>query len=148
MSYSDKLRLPKWQRKRLEILSRDNFICCNCSDNETELQVHHKEYKNGCEPWEYDNSNFETLCKDCHTIIEIFRKQGLNVLILKKKINLELNSKAMTAYFFTQDGVKCVAIFDVIDNTYNLLLSISEATIIMFSSTMRDLVNPILKNHF
>lgn len=70
MTYPEKLRNPNWQKKRLEILSRDKFTCQLCTDKENELQVHHKTYKEGCEPWEYEDDNFITLCKDCHSKIE------------------------------------------------------------------------------
>ena len=35
MTYSDKLKSPKWQKKRLEILSLKDFKCevCNNEDN-------------------------------------------------------------------------------------------------------------------
>lgn len=80
MTYQEKLRDPRWQRKRLEVLSRDNFTCCFCTDQETELHVHHLSYEKGKEPWEYDISNFETLCKDCHSIIESIKKSGLIII--------------------------------------------------------------------
>jgi hypothetical protein len=63
-SYSEKLRDPRWQKKRLEILQRDNFKCRICNDTESELQVHHLSYAN--DPWEIDNWYLVTLCKDCH----------------------------------------------------------------------------------
>lgn len=64
--YSEKLRHPKWQRKRLEIFNRDDFACLNCDDTETELAVHHKEYSND-DPWKESSENLMTLCKNCHT---------------------------------------------------------------------------------
>lgn len=69
-SYSERLRDPRWQKKRLEIMQRDGFSCKFCGDNETELHVHHRRYINGNEPWEYDNSELDTLCKTCHSYIE------------------------------------------------------------------------------
>jgi len=30
------------------------------------LHVHHLRYKNGLLPWEYENTNFKTLCHLCH----------------------------------------------------------------------------------
>lgn len=65
-NYSDKLKSPKWQKKRLEILQRDNFTCCNCGDTERTLHVHHESYIKGKEPWDYPNKNFTTLCDMCH----------------------------------------------------------------------------------
>lgn len=64
MNYSEKLKSPKWQKKRLEVLSRDNFTCCKCGDTETELHVHHLKYTK--EPYDAPNEDLETLCKDCH----------------------------------------------------------------------------------
>ena len=69
-TYSDKLKSPKWQKKRLEILSRDKFTCKLCKDTETQLHVHHKYYEDGCDPWEYPNTALVTLCADCHKEIE------------------------------------------------------------------------------
>lgn len=63
-SYKEKLRSPKWQKKRLEILSRDNFTCVLCGDTETELHVNHLKYKD--EPFDTPNEDLETLCKHCH----------------------------------------------------------------------------------
>jgi hypothetical protein len=82
--YSDKLRNPKWQRKRLEVMQRDNFTCCLCGDSETELQVHHKSYEYGKEPHDYPLDNFQTLCKYCHDTVECFKKTGWRVLSVKK----------------------------------------------------------------
>lgn len=68
--YSEYLKNPKWQKKRLEILSRDNFSCVVCGngiDTDTQVHVHHLSYRKGCMPWEYDNSNYVTLCEKCHS---------------------------------------------------------------------------------
>jgi len=65
MDYSKKLKDPRWQQKRVEILERDNFTCQLCGDKKTTLIVHHKEYKK-CEPWDYHNDMLVTLCEDCH----------------------------------------------------------------------------------
>lgn len=65
--YSEKLKDPRWQKKRLEILNRDNFKCQNCNKKDKELQVHHLTYLKDCEPWEYQEYCLITLCVDCHT---------------------------------------------------------------------------------
>ena len=64
-AYSKKLRDPRWQKKRLEILNRDGFTCRLCEDSESTLHVHHKRYFSG-EPWEIPNSLLVTLCESCH----------------------------------------------------------------------------------
>ncbi len=66
LTYQEKLKHPKWQKKRLEILKRDNWACKKCGDVESELMVHHKFYKKGIEPWEYNNDALVTLCINCH----------------------------------------------------------------------------------
>jgi len=65
-TYSEKLKSPKWQRKRLEILERDGWKCSCCGDTETTLNVHHCYYKKDKEPWEYPNKSLIVLCEDCH----------------------------------------------------------------------------------
>lgn len=69
MTYIEKLRDPRWQKKRLEIMSRDEFMCQCCADKETNLQVHHLNYRKGAEPWEYPDTNFVTLCDRCHKFV-------------------------------------------------------------------------------
>lgn len=64
--YSDKLKSPKWQKKRLEILNLRGFKCELCKNEEQELHVHHRFYIKGRKPWEYDNDVFQVLCSDCH----------------------------------------------------------------------------------
>lgn len=68
--YTERLKHPLWQKKRLEIFNRDDFTCQKCGDTEAELQVHHKKYIDGCEPWEYDDSLLITYCVKCHKAVE------------------------------------------------------------------------------
>jgi len=76
-TYAEKLRDPRWQKKRLEIMSRDEFTCCNCYDAESTLNVHHHYYEKGKNPWDYPNSALATLCESCHKEIE---KERLDIL--------------------------------------------------------------------
>jgi hypothetical protein len=64
--YLELLRDPRWQRKRLEILERDGWECTFCGDTKTTLHVHHRYYKRGKKPWEYDDEALTTLCETCH----------------------------------------------------------------------------------
>jgi len=66
MKYSEKLKDPRWQKKRLEVLERDGWCCQNCGDSESTLHVHHKYYERNKEPWEYPLDAFLTLCEQCH----------------------------------------------------------------------------------
>lgn len=65
-SYSDELKDPRWQKKRLEILNRDEFTCQMCSDSESTLHVHHKRYIKGVKPWDYASHDLATVCENCH----------------------------------------------------------------------------------
>lgn len=81
MNYSEQLKSPKWQKKRLEIMQRDSFRCVNCKDENSTLHVHHKSYDTNKMAWEYEDSNFMTLCESCHKLehdkIEILEDGGL-----------------------------------------------------------------------
>ncbi len=65
-TYAEKLRDPRWQKKRLEIMSRDSFTCGLCESKSDTLNVHHRFYLKGVEPWDHPDSCLETLCKECH----------------------------------------------------------------------------------
>lgn len=77
ISYTDKLKDPRWQRKRLEIMQRDNWKCKLCGDEKTTLNVHHILYIKGLDPWEYDNKHLTTLCEECHNEVELLKKDGM-----------------------------------------------------------------------
>lgn len=67
MIYTDQLRMPRWQQRRLRIFERDGFACAQCGNTESELQVHHKDYFPGVKAWEYPDNDLTTLCKKCHS---------------------------------------------------------------------------------
>lgn len=70
-AYSKKLLDPRWQKKRLEVMNRDNFSCVYCGDNESTLNIHHESYKTN--PWESPLDDLKTLCIDCHGLIEHYK---------------------------------------------------------------------------
>lgn len=63
-SYSDLLKDPRWQKKRLEILQRDEFKCRFCGSSRDTLHVHHLKYAKT--PWDIDNIYLITICDCCH----------------------------------------------------------------------------------
>lgn len=65
-SYAEALKDPRWQKKRLEILSRDNWKCRRCDRGDKTLHVHHTRYFRGHMPWEYEGRCLRTLCEPCH----------------------------------------------------------------------------------
>jgi 5-methylcytosine-specific restriction endonuclease McrA len=78
--YTEQLRNPKWQKKRLEILSRDGWACVLCKDDTINLQVDHLKYISGKLPWEYPNELLQTLCERCH-----YEKSVKNPKLVKGK---------------------------------------------------------------
>ena len=52
MTDSDKIKKPKWHKRRLGILSRDNFKCRICNNEDDTLHVHHINYYKDRDPWD------------------------------------------------------------------------------------------------
>jgi 5-methylcytosine-specific restriction endonuclease McrA len=69
-SYSELLKDPRWQKRRLEIMQRDDFECKHCGNNINTLNVHHKYYIHNRAPWEYSDDVLITLCESCHIEFE------------------------------------------------------------------------------
>jgi hypothetical protein len=66
MTYSEKLKDPRWQKMRLKILERDDWACPSCFGTEQTLHVHHMIYSGNRNPWEYPMEDLITLCSECH----------------------------------------------------------------------------------
>lgn len=87
MNYSDELKDPRWQRKRLEKMQAADWKCEICGDGKKTLHVHHTNYYDGLNPWEYGINHLECLCEHCHALshiprekIRAFMDRGLLVL--------------------------------------------------------------------
>lgn len=65
-TYWQKLQDPRWQKLRLKAMEAKDFSCEICGDNESTLNVHHKEYFKGHEPWDYNIGQLSVLCEGCH----------------------------------------------------------------------------------
>lgn len=48
--YLEKLKDPRWQKKRLKVFERDEWTCQCCNDTESTLNVHHRYYKHNADP--------------------------------------------------------------------------------------------------
>jgi hypothetical protein len=84
-SYSEKLRDPRWQKKRLEILERDGWMCTMCNDKERELHIHHLNYTKE-NPHDELSENLISVCADCHFVIEFGKKAfpELTIIAIEK----------------------------------------------------------------
>lgn len=101
-TYFEKLRDPRWQKKRLEILERDNFTCQACQTKEKTLSIHHKYYDFKIEPWDYDNKTLITLCDRCHTEMDGVRKSlihSMGYLTLSELIDLDIMVMGMDGLY-------------------------------------------------
>ena len=128
-TYSDKLKDPRWQRKRLEIMSRDHFSCVVCRSKDKTLNVHHKQYVNGIDPWDHEDATLLTMCEDCHKREHTFMDEAIKMITktLRKKLNVTglilLNkmisdhNKILPDYYF-----QVVGRFLEIDGSFNYML--------------------------
>jgi len=66
--WSAAYRDSRWQKKRLEVMNRDEWTCrsCGASGDGVTLNVHHIYYESGKAPWDYENEMLITWCENCH----------------------------------------------------------------------------------
>jgi len=79
--YTELFKDPRWQKKRLEILERDEWKCLLCVDKKQTLHVHHKWYIRGLKPWEYANSCLMTMCDECHSFEHSIKEVSIQTLV-------------------------------------------------------------------
>jgi hypothetical protein len=105
--YVAKLRDPRWQKRRLQIMDRDEYACQTCGDDGTTLHIHHLWYSDG-EPWEVPDKALLTLCSTCHEYETETRKQS------EWKVTLGLRKLGCLASDFNSisDGIETLAIND------------------------------------
>jgi len=85
-NYALKLKDPGWQKRRLEILGRDEWTCQKYYGSEHTLHVHHRWYENGKAPWDAPDEALVALCEMCHKE-ETKRRRGVEagfVLALRR----------------------------------------------------------------
>lgn len=67
-TYEEKLSDENWLRKKLKILRRDAHSCKICSSKNC-LNVHHRYYIFGNDPWDYADDALVSLCERCHKLV-------------------------------------------------------------------------------
>ena len=75
MTYAEKLKHPKWQQRRLQLLESAKWKCERCSTKEVTLHVHHHFYRSRANPWDYPDYAYVVLCENCHADAEQENKQ-------------------------------------------------------------------------
>lgn len=97
--YLEKLKSPHWQRKRCEVMTRDDFTCVRCRSTEKQLHVHHLSYEYGKDPWDYPMENFATLCFECH-------EEETNILnVVGQRMRSSLRQDKQLATKFLDDAI-------------------------------------------
>ena len=89
-SYSQQYKDPRWQKRRLEILDRDNFMCRRCASQDSTLHVHHIHYEKGKKIWEARSQHLITLCSKCHDDMHYYKdimNESFNELVASVLIN-------------------------------------------------------------
>jgi ribosomal protein L37AE/L43A len=81
---------PRWQRKRLVCMERDNWNCVACGESKETLHVHHKRYCGDI--WDSPTEDLQTLCNGCHMGLGPHPKAG----VWYEKI-CEINRKLLVA---------------------------------------------------
>ena len=66
MTYQEKLKDPRWQRRKSEVLNAANWRCQHCCRSDGTLHAHHLFYLRGRQPWEYPDELLVCLCDSCH----------------------------------------------------------------------------------
>lgn len=102
MTYTKQLQDPRWQKKRLEVLERDDWRCKKCGDKKTELQVHHIKYHK--KAWDTPLKHLDTLCAHCHVCVEGIKK-------LDKKYDLKFDYNALKIVKVAYDTKRVMFIF-------------------------------------
>ncbi|HEX2868650.1 MAG TPA: HNH endonuclease [Ignavibacteriales bacterium] len=119
-TYIEKLKYPRWQKKRLEILARDKWTCQICGNAEESLNVHHRVYSDN-EPWDEQDGNLITLCESCHEHETKHMKNELDVLCRTLRIKFFSGDIARIAEGFAK--LKFPYLPEVAASTLNHLLS-------------------------
>ncbi|HEV8328926.1 MAG TPA: hypothetical protein VGQ08_15730 [Nitrospiraceae bacterium] len=106
-AYLKKFKDPRWQKMRLEVMSRDEFACQICFDSESTLNVHHRYYLANKDPWEYPLEALVTLCETCHESETDNRSEDERAVIL-----------ALRKHFFSAQIINLALSFERMELTH------------------------------
>lgn len=120
MTYAEKLKDPRWQRKRLEIMQRDEFRCRDCMNSKETLTVHHCHYARGG-PWDTPAELLLTLCQPCH---ELRQELEDDCRLALAKIFARLDVPPLREFVIGAVGVACneetdPEVSDSLENEHN-----------------------------
>jgi hypothetical protein len=123
-TYWEKLRDPRWQRKRLEVMEAAGWVCEECGAKDKTLNVHHKRYLKGRSPWEYEMQDLACLCEVCHEQVTHTRSRIDLVLARLAGGDQEVALGLLAAYLSSGQSIAQVGA-TVHVNSYEVALGIS-----------------------
>lgn len=131
--YYQRLKDPRWQKKRLDIMDRDNFSCQICGATKKTLNIHHKRYLVHKEIWDVPDSLLVTLCEDCH------QQEAENLTSVVQDITSIIRQKFFSNSIYTLTQALISERFELPENEL--------AEIILFAFTDDKTINQIKKNY-
>jgi len=131
-NYSKKLKHPRWQRLRLEVMERDDWKCRLCFSEGSTLAVHHKKYT-GENPWDADSRDLVTLCEDCHTTMHEDNLKSMPPLV-------ESFYKAVTQARLTNDSKTLIRWIEVASKRFLSACDEMELAIVPLQSRLLHLI--------
>ena len=105
MTYSEKLKDPRWQKKRLEVLQEHNFTCSMCKDTETTLHVHHFCYPISRNPWDSASEDLTVYCECCHALETYLNKEKPDYFIAETVKHKGLDSSFLLSLVHDNENV-------------------------------------------
>lgn len=113
MTYKEKLLDPRWQKKRLDILQRDEFSCQICKDKTTTLHVHHFSYEKSGNPWDTPDDDLITYCECCHCLAtRLGTKSPEDFIIYAKKRKLTDGASILMCLVGDDDGKRFISLYE------------------------------------
>lgn len=105
MTYSEKLKDPRWQKLRLRVFERDKWTCRDCGANDRPLHAHHAYYEKGKDPWDYPDYDILCLCEQCHDEKHSLMSgiQSTTSLLKNSTIN-KIGLMSYFGYFISKSG--------------------------------------------
>ncbi len=139
--YSKKLQDPRWQKKRLEVLRRDEWMCQHCYNKDETLHVHHRWYAKDGEPWDVPLEALQTLCATCHSEETELGGAGKSLLDALRRLGCA-NTDLSQLTFAVEE-----AIFDYRSLSPKGCVLLDRPDVDLFTELFYELVRSAVANH-
>ncbi len=141
-TYAQKLRDPRWQARRVEILNLHGWECEEC-DACQKLHIHHRIYHKHREPWDYPDEELACLCENCHKAEHALRRT-LDELMADRDASLDtiqLIGYAEGLKLLSAPGVVCCQSYEWAQGFGDALGASADAIIAYLNTNSHDHFN-------